>query len=248
MAKRIDLQILPQPTESTCGPTCLHALYAYHDDPVPLAQVVEEVGELEQGGTLGVMLGVHALRRGWRAKIYTYNLQVFDPTWFQPGASPLRRRLEEQIAAKNDPKVRLVSRAYLEYLERGGEVELQDLTRTLVREPLKRGWPMLVGLSSTWLYQSAREIDRPLREDDVLGEPQGHFVVLCGYDKKRRTVAIADPLHTNPVSGSPYYDVGIDRLVTSILLGTLTYDANLVLIRPARSAKEPVDDDPDRRR
>ena len=31
------------------------------------------------------------------------------------------------------------------------------------------------------------------------GLPAGHFVVLCGYDKGRRTVHVADPLHTNPL-------------------------------------------------
>ena len=33
--------------------------------------------------TLAVLLGCHALRRGYEATIYTFNLQVFDPTWFE---------------------------------------------------------------------------------------------------------------------------------------------------------------------
>ena len=236
--QNLDLQILPQPTDSTCGPTCLHALYRYYGDELPLERVIDEVVPLDQGGTLAVLLGVHALRRGYRAKLYTYNLQVFDPTWFRPGAADLRPLLMAQLAVKHDAKLRLASKAYLEYLELGGEVAMHDLTRALLREHLKAGTPILTGLSSTWLYQSSREIDEPLLEDDVAGVPQGHFVVLCGYDSKRRTVAIADPLHANPVSSSPHYEVGIDRLVSSILLGILTYDANLLLIRPAAGAKK----------
>lgn len=37
------IEILPQPDDSTCGPTSLHALYSYYGDAVPLAQVIEEV-------------------------------------------------------------------------------------------------------------------------------------------------------------------------------------------------------------
>ncbi len=248
MRNRIDLRILPQPTSSTCGPTCLHALYGYYGDEIALPQVISDVGELDEGGTHAVMLGLHALRRGYRARIYTYNLLVFDPTWFGGSTHEMRARLAAQIAAKADPKLRLVSRAYLEYLELGGEVRMQDLTHSLVRKHLKDGTPLLTGLSSTWLYQGPREVNGSLDDDDVMGVPQGHFVLLCGYDKKQRRIAIADPLEANPVSVSPYYEVDIDRLVASILLGILTYDANLLLIRPSGAASGAVHDDPDRRR
>ncbi len=237
MRNRIDLQIRPQPTDFTCGPTCLHAVYGYWGDQVSLEQVVQEVAKLDPGGTMAVLLALHALRRGYRAKIYTFNLQVFDPTWFRPGAGELRDRLKEQLLVKKDPKLVLESEAFLEYLELGGEVEMRDLTRSLLREHLKSGSPILTGLSSTWLYQAMREIDDTLLDDDVRGVAQGHFVVLCGYEKKRRSIAIADPLQVNPVSASPYYEVGIDRLVSSILLGILTYDANMLLIRPPEPAK-----------
>ena len=76
------LKILTQPDDSTCGPTSLHAVYQYFDDDISLDQVIKEVSFLEEGGTLAVMLGCHALKRGYKVKIYTYNLHVFDPTWF----------------------------------------------------------------------------------------------------------------------------------------------------------------------
>ena len=64
MRSRIDLQIQPQPTPSTCGPTCLHALYGFYGDEISLSRVISDVGELDEGGTHAVMLGLHALRRG----------------------------------------------------------------------------------------------------------------------------------------------------------------------------------------
>ena len=41
---------------------------------------------------------------------------------------------------------------------------------------------------------------------------------------------MADPMLPNPVSKSHQYLVSINRLICSILLGILTYDANLLII------------------
>jgi hypothetical protein len=227
-------EILPQPDDASCGPTCLHALYRFYGDPLPLERVIEEVKELETGGTLGVQLALHALRRGWRATIYTYNLLVFDPTWFE-GEADLAERLSAQLQVKSDPRLQLESHAYLEFLALGGRVQFRELNTRLIRKPLKRGMPLLTGLSSTYLYGRARETgDRALTRDDVRGVPTGHFVVLYGYDREERRVQIADPLGTNPRE-THHYAVGIERVIGAILLGVLTSDANLLLLRPARA-------------
>jgi hypothetical protein len=78
----LTLEILAQPTDETCGPACLHAVYRFLEDPLPLDQVVAEVTPLRTGGTLAAYLGLHALERGYRTTLYTYNLELFDPTWF----------------------------------------------------------------------------------------------------------------------------------------------------------------------
>jgi len=39
MEKRLQFEILPQPDDTACGPTCLHALYAYYGHEVPLESV-----------------------------------------------------------------------------------------------------------------------------------------------------------------------------------------------------------------
>src|SRR5688572_15650321 len=133
METRLKFDILPQPDNSTCGPTCLHALYRYHNDELPLEKVVSEVDTLEHGGTLAVLLACHALRRGYEATIYTYNLQMFDPTWFGPDAPPLPERLEAQMAVKESPRLHVATRGYLDYLQLGGSVLMEDLTSELIR-------------------------------------------------------------------------------------------------------------------
>jgi hypothetical protein len=232
-----ELEILAQPNDFVCGPICLHAVYRFFGDQLPPEQVIADTPMLEAGGTLGVFLGLHALRRGYRATIYSYNLDVFDPTWSQLDAAALSERLERQIEAKQDPKLRITCRAYLEYLRVGGRVLVEDLTPDLIRRPLRKGLPVLTGLSATFLYREAREHPLTNAVDDVRGVPQGHFVVLCGYEPEARRVIVADPLVSNPIAPARRYSVPLDRVINSILLGVLTYDANLLVIEPGRGAR-----------
>ncbi len=228
------LRILPQPDDQACGPTCLHAIYRAYGDTIPLKRVVREVGSLPTGGTLAVQLACHALRRGYGATLYTYNLHVFDPTWFRGGTtSVLAERLRAQAEVKPNPKLRLATQSYLEYLKLGGEVLFEELNRRLIRNCLQREELLLTGLSATYLYECARERgDHQLIYDDIVGEPMGHFVVIYDYDRRRRSVRVADPYADNPVFQRHDYTVGIDRLIGAVLLGVLTYDANLLVIHP----------------
>lgn len=232
MDKALELVIQPQPTETTCGASCLHAVYSYYGDTISLTDVIREVRHLEEGGTLAVFLACHALKRGYSAEILTYNLRVFDPTWFVPERVDLKKKLEAQRKAKGITKISTATEGYLEFLELGGELRFEDLTRSLIRKYLKRSVPILTGLSSTYLYRSPREYGPKSDDDDIRGYPAGHFVVLCGYHKEEKTVLVADPFVPNPYSDHNKYIVNIDRVLCSILLGVLTYDANLLIIQP----------------
>lgn len=232
--EHVELDILPQPTETSCGPTCLHALYKYYDDELPLQQVIDEVAQLEGGGTYAVHLATHAARRNYDVRIYTYNLQVFDPTWFNRPGVDLAAKLRARRDFIESKSLRGAIEAYLEFLEYGGELRWESLTPNLIRKYLKRGAPIITGLSATYLYQSAREWGPHCEYDDVRGNPSGHFVVLAGYEPETRSVVLADPFRTNPLADAAHYAVDIDRLISAILLGVLTYDANMMVIRPRR--------------
>lgn len=235
MKPPLHLEILRQPDLSTCGPTCLHALYRYYDDPQPLADVVARVQRIENGGTLAVMLGCDALRRGYGAEIHTFNVEVFDPTWFVRGRAipDLDARLAAQAEAKpDDDKLRWATDAYREFLRLGGRLTWGDLRADVLTRHLGAERPILTGLSSTYLYQEAREDPVTGAVDDVRGRPAGHFVVLTGYDPGKGTVHVADPLDDTPLADAHHYDVPIERVVCAILLGIVTYDANLLVVRP----------------
>lgn len=229
----LGVRVLPQPTGDVCGPTCLHAIYRFLGRDVPIERLIEQVPALPDGGTLAVFLGLHAVGEGFRATIYTNNLQTFDPTWFRPGVD-LSRKLEAQRAKKADEKLRIATDAYLEFLRRGGRVRMRTFTSELLRGFLDRGLPILAGLSSTYLYDCPRELPSG-EHDDIAGSPGGHFVVISGYDADREHVLIADPLPDNPKFEKPYYSVELNRLLAAVHLGIVTYDANLLVIEPPES-------------
>ncbi|HEX8039619.1 MAG TPA: C39 family peptidase [Chryseosolibacter sp.] len=237
MRKEINLgfDIQAQPDDVTCGPTCLQALYQFYNDPVPLKNVIREVKQLKNGGTMAVMLANHALQRGYRAHIYTYNLNVFDPTWFKHPSKKIAQFLREQMEFKNKKrKLQFATQAYIKFLELGGRLHYAELDETLIKGYLKRSIPILTGLSATYLYGTPREIPQYDIYDPIKGEPAGHFVVITGYDEEKNFVYVADPVEPNPLGKGQLYSVGFGRLINSIMLGIVTYDANLLIIEPKK--------------
>jgi hypothetical protein len=220
----------------TCGPACLHGIYRHYGDDVPLASVIADIQTLDDGGTLDVFLANHALRRGYDVTIATYNLEIFDPTWFELTSDEFRARLAAQAKVKPWPRLQAATRGYDEFLRLGGKLTLRDLEPSLLRRLLKHGTPVITGLSSTYLYRAVRDVPETNAADDVRGEPAGHFVVLTGYRRDTREILIADPLKANPLVGSRYYAVRVQRLIGAILLGIMTYDANLLVIEPRRAS------------
>jgi hypothetical protein len=231
----LGFDIQAQPDEVTCGPTCLQALYRYYGDTIPLKDVIKDVKQLRTGGTLAVMLGNHALKHGYKAHIYTYNLHVFDPTWFKEPSEKMILYLEEQMKFKNKRrKLRVASRAYINFLKAGGRLHNSELDSDLIKNYLKKGIPILTGLSATYLYGTPREIPQFDIYDSIKGEPAGHFVVITGYDEEKNCVFVADPMEPNPLGKGQVYSVDFTRLINSIMLGIVTYDANLLIIEPKK--------------
>ncbi len=250
MKHALELEIQSQPNDSSCGPTCLAAVYRYWNDPVDLNWLIEEFGQLVSGGTLAVQLGCHALARGYDALITTYNLQVFDPTWFQSAdgvgdnshlAEKLQRQLETKASRPDIDRLRLqvATESYLRFLSLGGRIQMQPLDEALIVNTLTQGVPILCGLSATYLYQERRErwqprdaTGRTSLADDIGGDPVGHFVVMYGFDQRTRNVLIADPLYPNPIAATHKYHAPLSRVAAAILLGIVTYDANLLAVVP----------------
>ena len=228
----LPFSIEPQPDGITCGPTCLQSVYRFHGHKVGLRDVIDAVKTLDEGGTLEVHLACDALRRGFDATIYTYNLHLFDPTWFANPETDIAAKLRSRASRKRSAKFKFACDGYCEFLELGGRLRFVDLTRAQLRGMLQHGKPVIAGLNVTYLYRAERTSGPHDDPDDVHGEPCGHFVVLSAYDSESRTVAVSDPYVPNPVAAEQQYWVHIDRVIGAVLLGVMTYDASLLVLEP----------------
>lgn len=236
MQKKLKIKIESQPDDTTCGPTCLASVYRYWNDHVELDDLREEVKQFDEGGgTLAVILACHALKRGYHARLYSYNLNIFDPCWSMLENEGIIAKLKEQLVTKGgDKKFNVASLSYIKFLELGGDLRFDECTPDLIEELIDDGYPIITGLSATYLYQSQREDPLTNEYDDVKGLPSGHFVILYGVDNDKQQVFVADPYVLNPVANQNYYLVHLNRLISSILLGVVTYDGNLLLIYPEK--------------
>jgi hypothetical protein len=234
-----------QPDDVTCGPTCLRKVYNFFGVDVQLADVLGELDRNEDGGTLAVFLGISAIGRGFRARIYSYDLRIFDPTWERLGPAALAEKLHQRIPHLQTAKTIRAAQAYLRFLGEGGEIRFDELTPALLKRILDSDHPILAGLSATHLYRMARERHDPLThelvEDDVAGEATGHFVVIVGYEHWGRRFSVRDPSVHVPLSADGRQVVGAQRLINAILLGDLTYDAVLLELWPENDRDEETD-------
>ncbi|TWT94000.1 cysteine peptidase family C39 domain-containing protein [Stieleria varia] len=251
MKHALEFEIESQPNDSSCGPTCLAAVYRYWDEStsITVSSLIDEIGQLTHGGTLAVQLGCHGLKSGFDAVITTYNLQVFDPTWFGTDdgigdnthlSEKLRCQLQIKRSRPDVDQLRLQTATdfYLQFLSLGGRIQMCPLNESLIVASLTQDVPILCGLSATYLYRESRERWQPMDvagrtsiPDDVGGDPTGHFVVLHGYDPKTKKVLIADPLpHAGTKSNK--YEASLSRVVSAIMLGIVTFDANLLTLVP----------------
>ncbi|MCF7866924.1 C39 family peptidase [Candidatus Woesearchaeota archaeon] len=240
MSIRINFNIKNQPDDSSCGPTCLHSIYSYYGEDISLKKVISEVHTLDKGGTLASALGIHALKRGYSATIYTYNIQIFDPSWFLKNQNSLFliNKLKSQLEKKKfDSKKLYASKLAIEFLKLGGQFKYEDLNINLFKKYLKKDVPIIAGVSATYLYNSMRELESDAEYDDILGKPSGHFVVIKGYDAIKKRAFLSDPLDNNPLHKKNNYSVSISKLISSIMLGILTHDANILIIEKKKKGK-----------
>jgi hypothetical protein len=145
-------------------------------------------------------------------------------------AQNLRKQMRYKFRSK---RLQVASKAYIKFLEAGGKILQTELDEVLIKKYLKQSVPILTGLSATYLYGTPREIPVNNKYDSIRGEPVGHFVIVNGFDEKTNMVYLADPMNPNPLK-SQYYNVNFDRLINSIMLGIVTYDANVLIIEPKK--------------
>lgn len=215
--------MMRQPTDESCGPTALDAVYRHYGEDFGVSALVAEVGTTIGGGTTAALLGIDALSRGFSATIRDFNPLLFDPSWDGFSVDRLYGKLSAS-AATSDGKKRHVLESYMTFIEAGGKIGLGPWEPGILLEELRHG-PAICGLCCNSLYRSPRDlyVDGKCIVDDLRGEPCGHFVVADLADNGR--IAVHDPWDASVTV------MDESRLAVAILLGSLTFDGTVLAVR-----------------
>lgn len=217
------IEMLPQPDDTSCGPTALHAIYKYYGLDIPLNTVISELeGYSTLEGTYDAMIGVDALKRGFQVNIFVYNLRIFDPSWKYDES--ITEKLYTMKARLSDPRLIKSVEWFIRFSEMGGHIVISSpLINALTAEH-----PVICGLSATHLYNCRRE--NPItNEYDEFGSPVGHYVVTDAHFGDT-SVPIYDPYGDRSRIRKIEYIMPINAVIESIMLGTLTYDGSVIEI------------------
>lgn len=235
---------IPKQTDGvSCGPTSLYAVYRHYGLDVTLEQVSKDVERMPNQGTLDAFLGIDALKRGMTATIVSSNIGVLDPSWKGMEGDALAAKLESYrntMNAAGKYTEATVADAYARFVRMGGVLQVMSAmpTQTCCKVNIPCGFtfnkfdenlPAICGLSYTALFHETREDDATNEVTDM-GRPVGQFVVVTGkpcwdyYD-------IADPWDG---PRGQHYSLCYDELDRAILLGTLTNDGGILIVKPKK--------------
>jgi hypothetical protein len=210
-------------------PDLLAQVYRFLGYERAVDEVISDTRRNADGGTLGVYLGISALRNGFRPTIYTYNLRIFDPTWRRLSPPEISGKLRERRRFVRSRRLKRAIAAYVEYLGMGCRVPVFRARCGFLVGLLQTGHPILTGFERNVPLWVRSRTQRGVRRR-FAASPRGISSSCAGYYPRSDRFVVRDPSSNIPFSRNGKYTVEARRLIAAILLGDVTYDANLLVL------------------
>lgn len=212
-----------------CEPACLKQIMNYFKIRIGLDELVSKIStDNFRWQNWDFNTARVAMSYGLTTTIYTTSTGIFDPTWFDLEKNELIGKLRKEIKFLKEGKYNGLpsyledATAALRYLESGGKIKFECITKELLEDALLRRNPLIAPVNYTLLRNAPRERYVESKDkwipDDIKGNSYGHVVVIDGFTND--SFAIVDPW---PKSKGKYL-VNKSVLIDSILRN----DANLI--------------------
>jgi hypothetical protein len=219
-------------SESDCRSICLRKVLEYYKDFVDLREVNQACNGTYKSRDWDYLLGKFALSRGFPTTIHTRSLTIFDPTWFDLEPAVLlkkvglkRENLEE--LSKSYPgfnRFHSEAKAIEQFMESGGRLDFSPFSTELLDRYLLRNIPIICTMTGQLVYNSPKE--RQGKEDDLMGDPWNHSLILVGHSSK--SYSVLDP---SKVIGKSRYRIKKEFLLDAVI----RYDNNIILVEPKKA-------------
>lgn len=217
----------------TCGPSALQQILAYYGVKKSLNEILKNF-KMYEYGTWDFDLLSYVLRLGFKAEITTYNLDIFDPTWFKLSRKKLIKKLKSRLKYAK-PFHKQGIRSCIRFLELGGRIRFKIITEKIIKDYLRKKIPVIACFCFTALWKCKRAYSKKTKKgyksisNDIRGVPEGHFIVISGYAKDK--FFVTDPSYNIPVSKTGKYSVPIKDLIAYILMKDY---GNICVIKPKK--------------
>lgn len=206
-----------------CGPNALAQLMSFYGKEVDPLELVKQTRMMGDFGTWDADIGKTATLYGFKPRIITLNINTFTPQWYSLGKQALIKKLQQRAKKVKGKLQKQNAQSFVDYLRAGGKLAFKPISREFLIDRLKKR-PIIVGLSSTYLYKLPPKKQQKIDADFE----NGHFVVLDGYDPKTDKFSVVDPWYKIPFSKSGRYKLKSDELIAAIYLGEATYDCTVL--------------------
>lgn len=169
---KFDVPLLKQPTNKTCGNTCLRIVLSYYGYEISEETISKSIGKDNKGETWLTELGWFAKTLALKPTCYAYNLYLTNPSkdkYLLPRA--LANKFERQRKNLKDKWFSGLAKSTAKAVRSGVSYIIKKPDKELFKSYLRQSVPLILSVNYISLY-------------DKQGDPfEGHDIVLNGFEK-----------------------------------------------------------------
>ncbi len=177
-----------------CGATALAEVMEYFDKKrYNIREIAKETEKTYKNIDWLFAAGISAIKRGFKSKITTVSIEIFDPSWATLNKNKLIRKMEkrlEYLMSLNTKDSYIVEwnisplKWAIEYLRKGGELFYHPITTKLIKNFLNKKIPLITPMNENLFYGIKRTTEND-EYDDIKGMGTGHIIVISGFKKNK---------------------------------------------------------------
>ncbi|MFO0703211.1 MAG: hypothetical protein U0525_00610 [Patescibacteria group bacterium] len=208
----------------TCGPSCLHNIYASFGMDKSLSVILHDLGVTDKDSTHLPQLARHLNDNNIETTIISSNPFSVSPSWKNKSKEKIIEKLKKWVLHNYKDSYLRESLFLLFYLQEGGNLEIKDLSTKLIDQCISDGHLVLCCLEESWLW-GKRKISGKQEYHDVKGHATGHFVIIIGQTEDEYIVN--DPYPTHLPGREGIYNVPKDQL----FIATIAWNPQILALK-----------------
>lgn len=203
-----------------CGPCCLEMVYKAKGIKRNVADILRDFHFGPKGGvTYPPQLALDLKKHGVKTRLTMSNPRVIAPAWMNLSKPELIENLKKWLTLYPKHEWHMFGLHVLFYLLDGGEFLIKSYTVEDLKQMIKNGSWLGLGLDEVWLW--GHRIPSGKNEiDDLYHGSYGHFVLV--KEMRNDKFVVSDPFPANIPGKCGIYEVSGEELLNASLIWSAT--------------------------